>query len=330
MEDIIQPCHSDGRPPVSRSSSMKIRQIKAFLAVVSTGGVRPAANRLCLTPSTVAKSITQLESDLGAPLFERSAMGLRLNEAGRSLLPYAETIAANADRAAAAVTAAATGRLTKLSISVTPTLPPEVLVEAMARFRSRWPSVRLVFTSGFFSDCAPKLLSDKLDISLVMTSRYQHEELSALVEEPLFEVDHGIVAAPGHPVFAPNADLRRILTESKWLTTVQDESFLLEKLGALGIAPKSVTLCDFFGIDALKGRNGALSLSPLSVVEDSRYADRVRALDPARFPLPALTVSFFHRKAVELSPPADFMRHALREAFAQWIAERPRRFIRAL
>ena len=52
---------------------MKIRQIKAFLAIVSTGGVRPAAKKLCLTPSTVAKSIGQLESDLGAPLFERSA-----------------------------------------------------------------------------------------------------------------------------------------------------------------------------------------------------------------------------------------------------------------
>ena len=48
---------------------MKIRQIKAFLAIVSTGGVRPAAKKLCLTPSTVAKSIGQLESDLGAPLF---------------------------------------------------------------------------------------------------------------------------------------------------------------------------------------------------------------------------------------------------------------------
>ena len=56
---------------------MKIRQIKAFLAIVSTGGVRPAAKKLCLTPSTVAKSIGQLESDLGAPLFERSALNLR-------------------------------------------------------------------------------------------------------------------------------------------------------------------------------------------------------------------------------------------------------------
>ena len=309
---------------------MKIRQIKAFLAIVSTGGVRPAAKKLCLTPSTVAKAIGQLESDLGAPLFERSALGLRLNAAGRSLLPYAETIAANADRAAAAVAAAATGRLTTLNISVTPTLPPEVLVEATANFRSRWPAVKLVFTSGFFSDCVPKLLADKLDISLVMTSRYQHEELSALVEEPLFEVDHGIVAAPGHPVLAPDADLKTVFAQSEWLTTVQDEGFLLEKLGGLGISPERVTLCDFFGIDALKGRNDALSLSPLSVIEDSRYAGRLEALPPERLPLSPLTVSFFHRKAVELSPPADFMRHALRLAFVQWMAAKPRRFIRAL
>lgn len=202
---------------------MKIRQIKAFLAIVSTGGVRPAAKKLCLTPSTVAKSIGQLESDLGAPLFERSALSLRLNAAD----------------------------------------PPSS------------SSSRAAFS--------------------------QTAELSALVEEPLFEVDHGIVAAPGHPVLAPDADLKTVFAQSEWLTTVQDEGFLLEKLGGLGISPERVTLCDFFGIDALKGRNDALTL----------------------------TVSFFHRKAVEPSPPADFMRHALRLAFAQWMAAKPRRFIRA-
>lgn len=90
-----------------------------------------------------------------------------------------------------------------------------------------------------------------------------------------------------------------------------------------------MTLCDFFGIDALKGRNDALTLSPLSVIEDSLYAGRLDALHPALFPLSPLTVSFFHRKAVEPSPPADFMRHALRLAFAQWMAAKPRRFIRA-
>lgn len=166
------------------------------------GRRRPAAKKLCLTPSTVAKSIGQLESDLGAPLFERSALNLRLNAAD----------------------------------------PPSS------------SSSRAAFS--------------------------QTAELSALVEEPLFEVDHGIVAAPGHPVLAPDADLKTVFAQSEWLTTVQDEGFLLEKLGGLGISPERVTLCDFFGIDALKGRNDALTLSPLSVIEDSLYAGRPRRTSP--------------------------------------------------
>lgn len=64
---------------------MKIRQIEVFLAVAETGGVRRAANRLCITQSAVAKAISQLEAELGCPLFDRSALGLRLNEAGQSL-----------------------------------------------------------------------------------------------------------------------------------------------------------------------------------------------------------------------------------------------------
>ena len=83
------------------------------------------------------------------------------------------------------------------------------------------------------------------------------------------------------------------------------------------------------GWGTMNGRNGTLSLSPLCVVEDPRYAGRLEALPAERFPLPPLTISFFRRKAVELSPPADFMRLAIREAFEAWFAEKPRRFVRA-
>ncbi|MDO5532726.1 LysR family transcriptional regulator [Sutterella sp.] len=310
---------------------MKIRQIRAFLAVARTGGVRRAAAALCLTQSTVAKAVSQLEAELGSPLFERNAMGLRLNDAGRSMLPYAETIVANADRAAAAVAEAASGRVAELRISVTPTLPPDVLSAALARFRGRFPAVKLRFTSGFFSDCMPRLLTDKLDLSLVMSAEHQHEALNSLVEEPLCEIDQGVVAGIGHPILEEGADVRRHLTESEWLTTVQDEKFLMERFASMGIPmPRSLTLCDFYTVDALNGMNGALSLSPLSVTEDPRYTGKLEALPPEKFPLPPLTISFFRRRAVELSPAGDFMRLSIREAFDAWIRQKPRRFIRPL
>lgn len=138
---------------------MKIRQVKAFLAVVKTGSVRRASVELNLTQSTVAKAVSQLEAELGSPLFERSAQGLRLNEAGESLLPYAETIVANADKAAAAVSAIATGHFDKLRLSVTPTLPPCILADAMTHFRSRFPETKVIFSSGFLTDCLSQLVT---------------------------------------------------------------------------------------------------------------------------------------------------------------------------
>lgn len=310
---------------------MKIRQIRAFLAVARTGGVRRAAAQLSLTQSTVAKAVSQLESGLGCPLFDRSAMGLRLNAAGQSLLPYAETIVANADRAQAVLAELASGQERTLRIGVTPTLPREILAAAISQFRSRFPAVKIIFSSGFFSECAPLLLTDHLDLALVMTGRHQHEVLGSLAEESLFSVNQGVVCAPDHPVLAPASDLRKIFQESEWLTTRQDELFLLDRLSTFGVTrPRAMTLCDFYAVDALKGANGALSLSPLSVVDDLRYAGRLDALPPERFPIPPLTVSFFHRRAVELSPVAEYMRFSIRKAFEEWYDEKPRRFVRLI
>ena len=311
---------------------MKIRQIEVFLAVAETGGVRRAANRLCITQSAVAKAISQLEAELGCPLFDRSALGLRLNEAGQSLLPYAESIASNATRAAAAVAACATGRVTSLRLAITPTLPEEVLSAAVQRFRLRFPAVKLIFSSGFFSDCLPKILTDRLDLALVMAGRHQHEELTSLVEEPLCALTQGVVAGKGHPVLAPYSDLKTLFSKAEWLTTVQDEVFLIRRLHDFGVtAPRCLTLCDYYTVDALNGTSGALSLSPLCVVDDPRYANRhLEALDPRRFPLPPLTVSFFRQKGVELSPTADYMRFSICDAFKEWFEKRHRRFVQPL
>ena len=308
---------------------MKIRQIEVFLAVAETGGVRRAANRLCITQSAVAKAISQLEAELGCPLFDRSALGLRLNEAGQSLLPYAESIASNATRAAAAIAACATGRVTSLRLAIAPTVPEEVLSAAVQRFRLRFPAVKLIFSSGFFSDCLPKILTDRLDLALVMAGRHQHEELTSLVEEPLCTLTQGVVAGKGHPVLAPDSDLKTLLSKAEWLTTVQDEVFLIRRLHDFGVtAPRCLTLCDYYTVDALNGTSGALSLSPLCVVDDPRYANRhLEALDPRRFPLPPLTVSFFRQKGVELSPTADYMRFSICEAFKEWCEKGHRRFV---
>jgi len=68
---------------------MDTRQLEYFVAVADELNFTRAAARVFAAQSTVSAGIRSLENELGAPLFERDAHGVRLTEAGRSVLPEA-------------------------------------------------------------------------------------------------------------------------------------------------------------------------------------------------------------------------------------------------
>lgn len=68
---------------------MELYQLKAVLAVASSGQLVRACEKLHLTQSAVSKQIKSLEDELGVLLFERTPTGMVLTAAGRRLLPIA-------------------------------------------------------------------------------------------------------------------------------------------------------------------------------------------------------------------------------------------------
>jgi LysR family glycine cleavage system transcriptional activator len=67
-----------------------LNAVRVFLAVARLGSTARAAEAVHLTQSAVSKQVQALEEHLGLMLFERSAQGLRLTEAGAIYRPYAE------------------------------------------------------------------------------------------------------------------------------------------------------------------------------------------------------------------------------------------------
>lgn len=63
-----------------------------FRAIAREGSLSAAAERLHVSASALSVQLRTLEESLGHPLFERGRGGLRLTEAGRIALDYAETI----------------------------------------------------------------------------------------------------------------------------------------------------------------------------------------------------------------------------------------------
>jgi LysR family transcriptional regulator for bpeEF and oprC len=62
-----------------------LKQFMSFAAVARNSGFAAAARELGLAPSSVAKSVARLESDLGVRLFHRTTRAVRLTEEGDAL-----------------------------------------------------------------------------------------------------------------------------------------------------------------------------------------------------------------------------------------------------
>lgn len=78
-------------------------QLESFVAVAEEQNVCRAAKRLHVTQPPLTRRIRGLEDELGQPLFERSAKGMRLLPAGEVLLPLARGILGAVDQARDAV-----------------------------------------------------------------------------------------------------------------------------------------------------------------------------------------------------------------------------------
>ena len=84
---------------------MSLAQIQYFVTVAEEGNVSRAAKRLRVAQPPLSRHIKSLEDELGAPLFERNARGMRL-------LPHGEVFLTHARKILEAVTEARTAMLT--------------------------------------------------------------------------------------------------------------------------------------------------------------------------------------------------------------------------
>lgn len=86
---------------------MELEQLRVFAAVADEGSFTGAARRLYISHSTVSRTVTALEEELGVRLVERDNRFNALTKAGEILREEAEQLLSAADTAAARVRAAA-------------------------------------------------------------------------------------------------------------------------------------------------------------------------------------------------------------------------------
>ncbi|RAK57178.1 LysR family transcriptional regulator [Phenylobacterium deserti] len=117
--------------------------VRAFLAVARGGSTLAAAKALGVNQTTVARRIEALEAALGLKLFERGQSGSRITEAGRDLMPQAETLEHAAEVLATRAQAHQRGLAGGIKITATEAIANNSITPAIGVFRKLYPEVRI-------------------------------------------------------------------------------------------------------------------------------------------------------------------------------------------
>lgn len=225
--------------PYEETPDLATVWLRVFLEVARHGSFTVAARTLGWTQSAVSRQISSLESALGGgPLFDRLPRGVALTEAGRALLPYAETVAEalrGAARELADLREAAGGRL---RFGAFATADAALVPQALADFRARHPGVRVTREEGLSPALLDRLTTGHLDLAVVSTTGrapLESYELHHLLDEALY------VAVPaGHPLAAADAPVRLgRLADADWIAgSPRPEGTLLAAAVRQGFRPR--------------------------------------------------------------------------------------------
>jgi DNA-binding transcriptional LysR family regulator len=128
--------------------AMELGEIEAFVTISRAGGFTRAALLLQLSQPAISRRIELLERELGAPVFERLAGGIRLTQAGESFLPYAQQVLAAMVDGKAAVSALEEEAQGTLTLALVGTLASTQLTSHLRAFREAYPRVRLLLRTA--------------------------------------------------------------------------------------------------------------------------------------------------------------------------------------
>ncbi|KQR68919.1 LysR substrate-binding domain-containing protein [Rhizobium sp. Leaf341] len=141
--------------------------LRTFVAVIDSGGFTRAAERVCLTQSTVSQQIKKLETGLAQPLIlrDRSTGTLQTTEAGELLLSYARRMLATADEAAEVMRRPSAPRTVRLGVPED--FAGRRLIDLLSGFADASPHLRLDTTSGWSTGLGRLLEAGEIDLALV-------------------------------------------------------------------------------------------------------------------------------------------------------------------
>ncbi|KAF1688083.1 LysR family transcriptional regulator [Pseudoxanthomonas broegbernensis] len=162
-----------------------------FAMVVEHGGFAAAERALGIPKSRLSRRISQLETELGVRLLQRSTRRFAVTDVGMSVYRHTQTMLAEAQAAREVVDRLSAEPRGVVRVSVPVALAQQQLPKLLPRFLDQYPKVRLQLHIG---NRRVDLINEGFDVALRVRSRLDDD--GSLVMRSFGHIQELLVASP--------------------------------------------------------------------------------------------------------------------------------------
>lgn len=291
-----------------------LQQLRAFTTIVATGSLGRAAAELNVTQPALSRTIKRLEDQVGAPVFERHSKGMQLTDIGSALLPHAELLQRESERASEEINAMRGLAKGTIRVGAVGSIACHVLPLAIGHVLAKWPKLHVHVVEGVWDRLAEALVKHEVDLALAVAVD-DTDEITAIKDCRWEDCSH-VVAAKSHPLRRKRGLSLVDVSAAQWAIVPRGtgpyehmkQVFAANGLGLPNIVveTRSVTV-----LKSLVSQSGFLSWMPEPMYEAERSAGLIDAL-----PIPGATgtrtLTAFRRRMGILPGPAVKLLEELR------------------
>ncbi|HBS5720427.1 TPA: LysR family transcriptional regulator [Klebsiella aerogenes] len=277
--------------------------LTAFVEAAASGSFSAAGRRMRKSQSTISTAISNLETDLGLTLFDRSTRQPTLTAQGEQVLGYVKAILAASSRLDELASSLSGNTEPRLTFVLSDTLHPDVLEDLLEQFDRRFPHTEFECLIGEDEDVVDLLQKERAQVGLIEARDSYPMEIGSM-RLPL-QTAMGIYVAPGHPlagqgrVFWDDLHGWRELRLSTYLESAPDPS-----RGQVWSAPNYLLLLSM----AVQGFGWCIL--PCALVEEFAGSGKLKALNIAGWPR-SISVDLLWNKRTPLGEAGSWLRQHL-------------------
>lgn len=188
-------------------------QIECFLVVAKLGSMSRAAEEMFLTQPSLTARIAALEKEVDVQLFTRTKQGMRLTEAGREFIPYAERCVGSIEAGKQHLKEIQEGAEGHLKLGALPRVSTYTLPTLLEEFARTHPRILISVSTGHSKDILNMVLMENVQIGIARAT--SHPEIENI---PLYDEELVLTVNPQH---------RFVERETVALSELRDEQLIL-------------------------------------------------------------------------------------------------------